>query len=87
MMQKRWCATIFRSGVLLFGFIGTAILSSAQAGKAELFGVVEDPSGLPLSGAKVHAEEQATGTVFQANTDGRGEYHLLACPLGNTQSA
>jgi len=86
-MQNRWWATIFRSGALLLGLIWTAISGFAQAGKAELFGVVEDPSGLPLSGAKVQAEEQETRTVFQANTDGRGEYHLLVCPLGNTQSA
>src|SRR5580704_15277670 len=39
-----------------------------QAGKAELFGAIQDPSGLPVSTAKVQAEEQATMAHFDTTT-------------------
>src|ERR1017187_1403973 len=53
-----------------------------QAGKSELFGTVQDPSGLPIMGAKVSADELATGAQFRAATSERGEYHLLGLPVG-----
>jgi hypothetical protein len=63
----------------------TLLLSSrgfGQAGKAELFGIIQDPAGLPIAKAKVRAEEQATGAQFGAETDERGDYHLLGLPAG-----
>lgn len=54
----------------------------AQAGKAELFGTIRDPSELPVLGARVSAEEQATTARFSAISDERGEYHLLGLPAG-----
>ena len=53
-----------------------------QAGKAELFGTILDPSALPIANAKVAAEDQATGARFEATSDNRGEYHLLGMPAG-----
>ena len=53
-----------------------------QAGKSELFGTVQDPSGLPIPGAKVSADELATGAQFRASASERGEYHLLGLPAG-----
>src|SRR5437867_234160 len=53
-----------------------------QAGKAELFGVIQDPSGLVVSGAKVQAHEEATAAEFTALSDRRGEYHLLGLSAG-----
>ncbi len=53
-----------------------------QAGKAELFGMVQDPQGLAVPGAKVAGEEQATGTRLEVVTDERGEYHLLGLAAG-----
>jgi hypothetical protein len=53
-----------------------------QAGKAELFGTVQDPSGLPVAGAKVQAEEQTTMARFTGLSDDRGEYHLLGLSTG-----
>lgn len=61
------------------------ILSSTcfgQAGKSELFGIVRDPSGLAISGAKVEADEVATGVPFKETTNERGEYHFLGLPAG-----
>ena len=54
-----------------------------QGGKAELFGVIQDPSGLPVSKARVKAREEATAAIYIATTDERGEYHLLGLPAGH----
>jgi Carboxypeptidase regulatory-like domain len=51
-----------------------------QAGRAELFGTILDPSGLPVAKAKVEAEDQATMAEYSAISDGRGEYHILGLP-------
>src|SRR6185503_12238977 len=48
-----------------------------QAGKATLFGEIDDPSGLPVARAQVNAEEQATHALFSTISDERGEYRLL----------
>jgi hypothetical protein len=53
-----------------------------QAGKAELFGTVQDPSGLGAPGVKVTAQEQATGIETQVTSDDHGEYHLLGLDTG-----
>ncbi len=53
-----------------------------QAGKAELFGAIQDPQGLPVTQAKVTSTEQATGARFDVITDERGEYHLLGLAAG-----
>src|SRR5260370_23465873 len=53
-----------------------------QGGKAELFGTIQDPQGLPVSKAKVTSAEQATGARFDVITDDRGEYHLLGLAAG-----
>ncbi len=55
----------------------------AQAGKAELFGVVEDPQHLAVSGARVVCAVPDTGERFLALTDAAGAYHLLGLPAGN----
>jgi hypothetical protein len=51
-------------------------------GQAELFGTIRDPSGLPVSRAKVKAEQQSTAAAFATSSDERGEYHLLGLPAG-----
>src|SRR5579859_4499859 len=53
-----------------------------QAGRAELFGSIQDPQGLGVPAAKVTSEEQATGVRFDVRSDGRGDYHLLGLPAG-----
>lgn len=55
----------------------------AQAGKAELFGMVTDPSSLAVSGARVSAEDPATGLRTEARTDDRGAYHLIGLKPGS----
>ncbi len=53
-----------------------------QAGKATLSGLVEDPSGLPISGAQVNAEEQSTRASFSSTTNESGQYRLLGLRPG-----
>ena len=68
---------IQRLFILFFGLIVLAILCFGQAGRAELSGTIQDPSGLPVPKAKVEAEDQATMVRYSATSDERGEYHIL----------
>ena len=67
-------------------FLAALILLSApafaQAGRAELFGTIQDPAGLPVPKAKVEAQDQATMARYATITGERGEYHLLGLPAG-----
>jgi hypothetical protein len=67
---------------VLATLLSSTDLCLGQAGKSELFGTVQDPSGLPVLGAKVSADELATGARFSATSADRGEYHLLGLPAG-----
>jgi hypothetical protein len=58
------------------------MMVAACYGQSELFGRVEDPSGLAVAGAKVQAARQATMARYASFTDTRGEYHLLGLPAG-----
>ncbi len=57
-------------------------LCFGQAGRAELFGTIQDPSGLAVPKAKVEAEDQATMVHYSVTSDERGEYHILGLPAG-----
>ena len=58
-------------------------LCLGQAGKAELFGVVADASGLPVPQATVKLEESATGATQTMTSSGQGEFHFFGLPQGN----
>ncbi len=68
--------------ILFFGLTSVAALAVAQAGRAELVGTIQDPSGLPVSKAKVVAQDQATMVRYSAVSDDRGEYHVLGLAAG-----
>jgi hypothetical protein len=57
-------------------------LCRGQAGKAELFGTIQDPTGAVIVQASVQAESPATSAIFKAVSDERGQYHLLGLPAG-----
>src|SRR5262250_2238215 len=57
--------------------------AAAQAGRAELLGVIRDASGLAVARASVQAEDQATMAHYSGTSDDRGEYHLVGLPAGN----
>jgi hypothetical protein len=63
--------------------IFSAIPAFAQAGRAELFGTVRDPAGLPVTGASVEALDQQTGLVERTTTSGTGQFHFFALPPGS----
>jgi hypothetical protein len=62
--------------------LATTLPAPAQSGHAELFGSIEDPSGLPVPQAKITATEQSTGIKTEIVSDGQGEYHLIGLPAG-----
>ena len=64
--------------VLLLGSISCL----GQAGRAELLGTIQDPSGLSVPKAKIEAEDQATMAEYSATSNERGEYHILGLPAG-----
>jgi len=53
-----------------------------QAGKAELFGTIQDPQKLAVGTATVTCTESGTRARFETVTDERGAYHLLGLPAG-----
>src|SRR4051812_13183783 len=57
-------------------------LCLGQSGRAEVYGTILDPSGLPVPKAKVEAEDQATKAQYSAISNRRGEYHILGLPAG-----
>jgi hypothetical protein len=59
-----------------------AVPAFGQAGRAELFGRILDPSGAAVPNAKVQAENQATMVRLAAVSNERGDYHLLGLPAG-----
>jgi Carboxypeptidase regulatory-like domain len=68
--------------ILLSGLISVSTLCFGQAGRAELFGAIQDPTGLAVPKAKVEAADQATMVRYSAVSDERGEYHVLGLPAG-----
>ena len=67
-------------------WLGTLILIPSlcvgQAGSAELFGTILDPSGLRIPNAKVSAEALPTSSRHSAVSDERGEYHFPGLSAG-----
>src|SRR5215831_12530233 len=66
---------------LIFRLAPTPV--SAQGGRAEIFGVIRDSSGLPVPRASIQAEDQATMARYSGTSDDRGEYHLVGLPASN----
>ena len=60
---------------------GGALPCFGQAGRAELFGTILDPSGLAVKDASVVLEESSTGARFAAKSGANGEYHFLGLPI------
>lgn len=74
--------TLGRAVSLWTWLMVASTLCYGQAGRAELFGIIEDPSGLGIPRVVVRAEDQATAARYTSVSDERGEYHLLGLPAG-----
>ncbi len=68
---------------LLFSALLACHCALAQAGRAELFGTIQDPAGLAVPKAAITAEDQATMARYSGVSDEAGEYHLLGLPAGS----
>ncbi|HEY6390047.1 MAG TPA: carboxypeptidase regulatory-like domain-containing protein [Bryobacteraceae bacterium] len=69
-----------------FAILGILIAANplfAQSGRAELFGTVRDPSGLPIAGVAIEARDESTSSVSRGTTNSAGEFHFFALPPGN----
>src|ERR1044071_8049000 len=63
--------------------LAIAVSGYAQVDTATILGVVTDPSGAPLDGARVTASNDATGFSRSAVTSVDGSYLLPRMPIGN----
>src|ERR1700730_2961309 len=54
----------------------------AQLNKATLTGIVVDPSGAAIAGARITAVELATNTTFSTTTTATGNYTIPALDIG-----
>src|SRR5690348_3605621 len=69
----------------LFALIVAAAVSlpaTAQTVTGAITGVVTDPSGALVAGARVTAENNATGVRAAAQTNGSGAYTIRFLPIG-----
>src|SRR5215472_5177959 len=66
----------------LFVFCGLFVPFSLAQVSANLSGVVTDPSGAAISGARVTAKSIDTGISHDAETDASGRYRFFVLPVG-----
>ena len=73
------------AGVALLTFIlaGASIVSAQSTISGDIVGVVTDPTGAVITGAKVIAKSQETGETFNQVTNGRGVYRFSLLRPGN----
>lgn len=71
-----------KTAAILLLLSSAALTGWGQAGKAELFGTVLDPSGAPVPGARVQVQEQSTNARTSGLSGEHGEFHLLGLPAG-----
>ena len=80
MNRQPWCW--FLSALLgALAFLGFGMVASAQVTGA-ISGVVKDPTGAAVSGAKVTVTSGETGSTRAVVTDAAGDFHLGALPVG-----
>ena len=69
------------SSFLLTFFVAASI--QAQSTKAELFGVIRDPGGLPVSRAAVELLNADTQVLLPGESDESGSFHFSGLTAGN----
>lgn len=73
---------IFSGGLLL---IALSLAASAQQTTGNVRGVVKDPSGAVVAGAKVTLRDPQTNTALNTLSNGAGEYEFKTVPVGDYQ--
>jgi hypothetical protein len=66
----------------LIGVAGMMTPAMGQEVTAGIVGTVTDPSGAPLNGAAVTAQDTERGTVWTATTSDAGAYNITLLPVG-----
>src|ERR1700761_4005812 len=69
--------------VLAILLVLMAVPASSQEVTAAINGMVTDPSGGAVAGAKVTAKDLDRGTIYPTTTDSGGHYNLPRIPVGN----
>src|ERR1700728_1267851 len=69
--------------VVILLFLCSSIALFAQARNASITGLVADPSGARIPGAKISAVNTLTDISHDVVSDGSGEYNLVELPPGN----
>jgi hypothetical protein len=70
-------------GLVLMAVSLSATIARGQGATGRIIGAVTDPSGAPIQGAKVTAENIATHISTDARSDKDGLYQILSLPIGN----
>jgi hypothetical protein len=83
-MSFRRCVGVF---VWVLAFALAATSAAGQANTAQLSGVVLDPSGAAIAGAKVTVKNLATGATRSADSGADGRYLLVNLPPGRYELA
>ena len=78
------CLTRFREWLLALTLLSAAPL---LAQNAELSGLITDPSGLAVPGAKMVVQRVDTGAAREVSSNQRGEYSVPALPPGSYEIA
>src|SRR5262245_26168800 len=78
MRKAGWFAGL----LLLFSNISPVAPLVAQSTKAELSGMVRDPTGLPVAEAEVKLVNDGTQTELSTTSSAQGQYHFLALQPG-----
>jgi hypothetical protein len=68
--------------ISLFASLLICSMALGQATRSSLSGLISDPSGAALSGAKVTAKHVATNEEFQTTTNSQGAFDFPSLPLG-----
>ncbi len=55
----------------------------AQVTTATMYGIVQDPTGAVIPGARITLNNEGTGGTYTSSTDARGEFGFSVLPVGN----
>src|ERR1019366_2841811 len=74
--------TFFGIAVVVLACFGFVVTACAQKDTGSIVGVVRDPSGAVIAGAKVKVTEVDQGTSFDTSTNASGEYVVTPLRIG-----
>ena len=80
-MNKRWNHTL--AWTVLVAALLLALQAGAQVGTSSITGVVNDPSGARIPGARVTALNEQTNISYQTTTTAAGTYAFASVPVGS----